>query len=94
LLAPSEARSRETIKFDGRLSAHKTCNDCESLKKAFFCSYIFGDVWADFQESFDYCFEGISWSKLAMLTPAARLRVLQMIEDCWDGDGDGDEDDE
>lgn len=81
----------EVILCNGHVSSHKTCNDCESLKKTFFCDYVFGDIWDDFQESFPDCYEDVPWSKLALLTPAARNRVFQMIEGYWDETEDDDD---
>lgn len=86
-----EQYRRETLSDDGKISTYKTCADCESLKGAFFCGgYLFGNVWGDFQESFSDCFEDLPWSKLPDLTPAARNRVFEMIEECWDDDDDDD----
>ena len=69
--------------FDGEFETFKTCLDCKSLRANFFTSYYFGYVWSDWRDSMEDCWYQIPESKLAALTPAARARCCDAIEDWW-----------
>lgn len=81
-----EIKVGETYRYESGVwddgpDSHKTCMDCISVRDAFFCSFIFGQVWDDIRELvFDYDGE-LSGKKLLSLTPAARAKVCDLIDD-------------
>ena len=76
--------------WDGTPDDYKTCLDCKSVKDAFFDSYIFTNLWEDFYESMSECGWQVPEKCLSKLTPAARARVCESIENYWD-DGEDEE---
>lgn len=70
----------------GDHSVFKTCMDCLSVRKAFFCDgWLFGGVWEQFWEYLQDAISGeyFSWSKLGQVTPAARADICKEIEEMW-----------
>jgi hypothetical protein len=63
---------------------YKTCVDCLSIRKAFFCgSYCF-----EFQDDLYYHLENVDGQVksecLEALTPAARSYIIDMIDEIWE----------
>lgn len=75
--------------FEGTFDAHKTCTDCLSLRKEFFCSWSYSTLWYDFECEAREFPEEISYDSVANLTHTARTRACEIIEQVW-----SDEDDE
>jgi hypothetical protein len=76
--------------YDGVFTEYKTCMDCVSLKDSFFGSYYFTRIWEDFIENMDDCDWRVPEKCLAKLTPAARAKVCESIENYWN-DGEDEE---
>ncbi len=81
-IMPRETYSRVSGLWDGKFEAYKTCLDCLSIRRTFFSDYYVGGLWDELTE---YIWDGeVHESCLASLTPAARARVCEVIEEGWD----------
>jgi len=70
--------------WDGSYSIYKTCIDCKSIRDTFFDSWVYTQVWENFQDEFGYHDSIIPESCIAELTPGARARVCEFIECGWE----------
>ena len=68
--------------WDGDPHTYKTCMDCKSLRGVFFKNWCFEMIWDDFKEEFSGAV--VPESCISELTPAAREKVCQWIEDQWE----------
>jgi hypothetical protein len=76
-------------KYDGSTDVHKTCLDCLSIRKTFFCDgWYYGQLWEALFEHIRDMDGRISSSCLVDLTPRARERVCEQIEEVWEDLGD------
>lgn len=79
--------------WEGDWSTYKTCQDCKSLRTAFFCNgYIYGQVTDDTSTHINECAGEISSEILDKLTPNARKRVIEQIDQVWEDEGLWEED--
>lgn len=92
-ILPGEAYRRESGKWDGEFKTYKTCYDCLSLRAEFFCSWIYGEIWADFRNDVWEANGEFNLSAMARLTPRARDMACNIIEEVW-ADLDDEEADE
>lgn len=70
--------------WDKKERVYKTCQDCLSVRQVFFKGgWTFGLVWEDVRDLILECGE-VSEEQLASLTPFARGRVCEIIEDIWE----------
>jgi len=67
-----------------RWMRYKTCVDCLSLRVAFFDTYYFEFLWENWWDEMDACGWSVPESCLAKLTPVARARACQSIENVWE----------
>ena len=66
-------------------SVYKTCIDCLSIREQFFENgWIFTMVWEYFQNEFSYIGAIVPECCISELTPNARSRVCDWIEDMWE----------
>lgn len=70
-------------KEDGRWYLARTCMDCHSVTEHLFCGYIFGQVWSQLADHLHDSGGEISFSNIAKLTPKAREKVCDLIEQSW-----------
>ena len=70
-------------KWGGGIDVFKTCKDCLSLRNEFFTSYYFGRIWEIFSEHVDGVGASIPEACLSNLTPVARGRACDIIQDWW-----------
>ena len=71
-------------KWNGKFKVDRTCLDCRSVTEHLFCGYVFGQVWEQLTDHVhDNGADGLSWSKIAKLTPTAREKVCALIEKRW-----------
>jgi hypothetical protein len=84
VILPGEKYEHTKCVMDGEWSRHKTCLDCQSIRLSFFESYIFGQLWESFREYLCDCRGQVPESCIAKLTPAARAKVCELIEQNWD----------
>ena len=63
----------------------RTCLDCASIIDHIFCEYVIGGIWADLKDNLEDDPEFfIPESCLAKLTPKAREKVCDLIEEYWE----------
>jgi len=72
-----------TGKWHGEFFVERMCMDCRSVTEHLFCGFTFGQVWEDLRDHLYDTGGEISWAKVAMLTPAAREKVCDIIENVW-----------
>jgi hypothetical protein len=72
--------------WDGYFSKYKTCLDCVSVRKAFFCSYIYTMIWEDLANEFCSYPELPSAECMMMLTKPAKDKVCDLLESYLDED--------
>lgn len=82
-ILPGEKYEYASGIWDGEPSAYKTCLDCKSIRDVFFDSWIYTQVWENFQDEFGYIDSVVPESCIAELTPGARARVCEWIESGW-----------
>jgi hypothetical protein len=83
IITSGEKYERFTGMFDGKFYTEKTCGDCLSLRKNFFSGFFFKCLWEEWRENMEYCWYQIPEAKLAALTPAARAKCCEAIENWW-----------
>jgi len=78
----------------GDIDEYVTCLDCVSVIASFFCNgHLFHGVWEMLDDHLDEVVtfgDGVSSACLVPLTPRAREKVCDMIEERWDDDDDED----
>lgn len=78
-----EKYSCVTGRWDGKFVVHRTCIDCRSVTENLFCGYTFTQVWFDLFYHLSYSEGEIPWEKLSKLTPVAKDKVCDLIEEIW-----------
>jgi hypothetical protein len=82
---PGEIYEYQTGCCDGQWYDAKTCSDCLSMRKSFFCKgYAFNGIWDDLHCHIDGMFGEISSECIVKLTPRAREMVCELIEEVWE----------
>ncbi len=71
--------------WDSGQDSFKTCIDCKSVRDTFFDLFAYTQIWDYCQDEFGNDYE-IPESCISELTPGARERVCDLIEDGWDVD--------
>ena len=85
IINKGERYERVSGKWYGRMDTFKTCIDCQSVRRELFCDgWAYGGIWEDVCQHISYCSGEIGSSKLANLTPRAREKVCELIEEEWD----------
>lgn len=88
-IKPGEHYEIATGKWDGIICSSKTCSDCLSVRSSFFCrGYNYGGIWEDLAEHICEMGGQIDSSRLVPLTPVAREKVCEEIEQQWDDEED------
>jgi len=64
-----EMYERVKAKWDGQIDTICTCSTCLEIRKAFFCTYVHGSMWVDFE--YEAVEEDLDLSKLEGLSKAA-----------------------
>jgi len=73
-----------SMKFDGSFCVYKTCLACKSIRDIFFSSWVYTEVWESFRNEFGWTDSIIPESCISELTPGARDRVCEFIEESWE----------
>jgi len=74
---------KERFLYDGDFETQKTCTDCMSVRKAFFCSFAFGTLWDEMEYHIE-CEDGqLSSEAILSCTPAARYKIFDIIDRMW-----------
>jgi len=82
---PDDQYEYWAAKSEGQFWTAKTCLDCKSIRDAFYCEgWIFGKVLEKLREYLQEVNGKVSDSCLLSLTPKARDRVCDMIQEVWD----------
>jgi len=93
-ILPKEKFELAVMKFEGLWTNHCTCTDCMSVRKAFFCQYIYGCVWEALMEEYNGYPEGFSYVSIPELTVRAREMLCDKIEQEWEEEALNAEDEE
>ena len=83
-IVPGEKYEYVSGIWDSRPSVYKTCLDCKSIRDTFFSSWGYTQVWENLQDEFGYTGSVVPESCIAELTPGARDRVCEFIENGWE----------
>ena len=84
-IAPGETYEYVSMRFEGVFSQFKTCGDCLSVRDWFFCrAYYHARLWEDVEEHVRNCNDRIGEKILTQLTPRARDRVCDLIQEEWE----------
>ena len=79
----------------GRFFIHKTCTDCKSIRDVFFSDgFLFETLWEDLHEYIDEHVGEIPENCITELTPKARNKVCELIEQAWEYSYDDEDEDE
>ena len=81
---PGEKYENTKAVMDGEWYLSKTCLDCQSLRLSFFESSYFGQLWESFREYLRECRWQVPEACIAKLTPTARGKVCELIENNWE----------
>lgn len=74
--------------WDGQIEVYKTCSDCLSVRDEFFCDgWEFECIWDYMANHIKDMGDQLPWSGIANLTPAARDKVCELIEQNWEEKG-------
>jgi len=74
----------ENFVYEGDFSWHKTCDDCMSIRELFGgCGFMYTRVIRDLEDMIDNCGGQIFCNDFRELTPAAREKVINMVEAQW-----------
>ena len=84
IIKRGETYRTESALYEGSVTTYKTCCDCNSIRDAFVCSWNWGEVLEAVRNSIFDNLCDISESGIADLTCAARERVCEWIEECWE----------
>ena len=86
IINPGEKYEHAWGVWDSEASKYKTCLDCKSLRDVFFDAFSYTRIWEDFYDEFGSITPEVPESCIAALTPVARAKVCEYIEDCWEND--------
>lgn len=81
-IEPGETYRHESGVWDGRPASYRTCVDCVSIRNTYTCGYIYGMLLVSLREYIEET-DG-QLGGLDKLTPAARERVIGLIQEQWD----------
>ena len=83
-IIPGEKYEYVKGKWNFGFAVHKTCLDCKSIRDTFFDSWVYTEVWDCFQNDFGDIDSIVPESCIAELTPIAKNKVCDFIEDGWE----------
>lgn len=85
IIKPGEKYESATGCWDGEVSTHKTCTDCLSVRKSFFCNgWQYGVLWEMLADHINDMRGEIASDCILPLTPDAREGVFELIERAWE----------
>jgi len=71
--------------WENKFHAYKTCVDCESVIRSFFCSgYLIGNIWDDLRTHIWETNGEVSEDCIVPLTVSALYKVCELIENTWE----------
>jgi hypothetical protein len=83
-IKPGEKYEYVHGKFDQYLQTHKTCCDCLSIRDQLFCTWIYGEIWQDLNETFSNDPEPPSSECMMKMTKRGRDMICDLLEEIWD----------
>ncbi len=87
LIQKGEVYRRDIMKFGSKLFHHKYCEDCLSLREVFFSSgWIYGRLWEQMSDFIGDTDGNISTHQILSVTKLARERILDSMQEMWDGE--------
>jgi len=82
-ILPGQKYRYETLVYEGRVFTHKTCLDCDSIRRHLCGCFQFGEIRQLVKEGIaQECIP--SESQISRLTPAARGWVCEIVEELWE----------
>lgn len=85
LIPRGEEYRREVYVFEGSLFTHKYCEDCLSVRQVFFNNgWIYYTLWDDMITHIYESDGDLSVKCLLELTPFARGKILDLMEQTWE----------
>lgn len=80
-IAPGEKYTLRSGKWDGEWQEFKSCNDCESVSKAFFPrGCVLGELWFELKECFSNVDGAMTDQRIEKLSPEARAKVVELFD--------------
>lgn len=79
-----EKYSRESWADGRKVYMHRMCEGCRSVRDNLFCSWYYGMIWRLLEDEIIASDGDISQTAIGHLTPWARDKVCDMIEQYWD----------
>jgi len=84
-ISPGQWYQKEAFVCEGKFEVHKTCEHCWSLRQVFFSDgWLYGCLWDEMREFINEARGDLSVDCILMLTPKARGKVLDIIEELWE----------
>ena len=85
-IIPGEKYEYYKGKFDNNIHAHKTCQDCLSMRNSeIFCNgFYFEMIWESFRDAVQESGGGVDWEALSTLTPKAKENAFNIIQSVWE----------
>ena len=90
-ILPGEKYEYVSAKWDGQISTVKTCSICLELRKAFFCSWMYGHIREALRDDIFENQGEVSSACILALSPEARNIVFEIIEEVWADDDENDD---
>ncbi len=79
-----EKYEKTTGCWEGTFNTHKTCLDCVSMRDSFFCDgWCYTRIWEFLSDHIMEVQGQVSSECLVPLTPRAREKVCELIEEQW-----------
>jgi len=83
-ISPGEKYEYVTGRWNDYFQVYKTCADCLSIRDTLFCNFYFGCIYEELRAEIDNTNGGNHIAEnLSGLTPAARTKVSEMLEEHW-----------
>lgn len=83
-IAKGEYYERVDGKFEGELFIDKTCDDCLTVRRAFFCGGCAGRIWEELSVHFEDMEGAVDWDCVNKdITPCGREMLFETIERVW-----------
>ena len=93
MILPAEEYEHVSGKWEGQVETYKTCQDCLSIRREFFCEGFFYEQMFEYlHEHLNEIYGQVSSDCLLALTPAAMTKVCGMIDRLWEDNWDDTED--
>ena len=83
-IKPGNKYFHERLVYNGDFDTQRTCIDCMSCRKVFFCTYSYGTLWEEMEYHIE-CEDGqISSESILACTLVARNKIIDLIDQLWE----------